>query len=204
MRVPEMISRPGVRLCRDARVDAGLCEAVADVVATGKQTIEGLFPGRTKEEIRVHALAATSWHENIATNRRETIYLRVNERGFGSAMRADAGPLGMLCQAVAELYNDRRIMGFDRLMAARPHEIQVGILKRLRGAPMAAWDDDWGMSQEGYLGTPSKSTEEYGRLHLEEGARLTAELALKLITGKELPELNDKMKSVLNKHVTLD
>ena len=27
--------------------------------------------------------------------------------------------------------------GFDRLHALRPHEIQVGILKRLRGAPIA-------------------------------------------------------------------
>jgi creatinine amidohydrolase len=59
-------------------------------------------------------------------------------------------------------------------------------------------------ARDGYLGTPSKSTEEYGRLHLEEGARLTADLALKLITGEQLPEMNDKMKSLLNKHITLD
>ncbi|OGS52976.1 MAG: hypothetical protein A3J79_14040, partial [Elusimicrobia bacterium RIFOXYB2_FULL_62_6] len=40
--------------------------------------------------------------------------------------------------------------GFDRLAALRPHEIQVGILKRLRGAPIARHDKEWGMvySQE--------------------------------------------------------
>jgi creatinine amidohydrolase len=59
-------------------------------------------------------------------------------------------------------------------------------------------------AQEGYLGTPSKSTEEYGRLHLEEGARLTADLALKLLHGEQLPEINAKMKFVLDSHVTLD
>jgi creatinine amidohydrolase len=59
-------------------------------------------------------------------------------------------------------------------------------------------------AHEGYLGTPSKATEEYGRLHLEEGARLTADLALKLINGEKLPDINDKMKFVLNAHVTLD
>jgi len=59
-------------------------------------------------------------------------------------------------------------------------------------------------AQKGYLGTPSRSTEEYGRLHLEEGARLTADLALKLINGEPLPEINAKMKSVLDAHVTLD
>ena len=35
--------------------------------------------------------------------------------------------------------------GFDRLHALRPHEIQVGILKRLRGAPIARHTDEWGM-----------------------------------------------------------
>ena len=59
-------------------------------------------------------------------------------------------------------------------------------------------------AQEGYLGTPSKSTEEYGRLHLEEGARLTADLALKLLDGEQIPVMNEKMKYVLDAHVTLD
>lgn len=35
--------------------------------------------------------------------------------------------------------------GFDRLYALRPHEIQVGILKRLRGAPIVAATEAWGM-----------------------------------------------------------
>lgn len=33
--------------------------------------------------------------------------------------------------------------GFDRLVALRPHEIQVGILKRLRGAPIARHDREF-------------------------------------------------------------
>jgi len=35
--------------------------------------------------------------------------------------------------------------GFDRLVALRPHEIQVGILKRLRGTPIARHADAWQM-----------------------------------------------------------
>ena len=35
--------------------------------------------------------------------------------------------------------------GFDRLIALRPQEIQVGMLKRLRGAPIATHDQDWRM-----------------------------------------------------------
>jgi radical SAM superfamily enzyme YgiQ (UPF0313 family) len=35
--------------------------------------------------------------------------------------------------------------GFDQLLALAPQEIQVGILKRLRGAPIARHDAEWGM-----------------------------------------------------------
>jgi radical SAM superfamily enzyme YgiQ (UPF0313 family) len=35
--------------------------------------------------------------------------------------------------------------GFDRLVALGPQEIQVGILKRLRGAPIARHDAEWAM-----------------------------------------------------------
>lgn len=36
-------------------------------------------------------------------------------------------------------------LGFNRLVALEPQEIQVGILKRLRGAPIARHDAEWGM-----------------------------------------------------------
>jgi hypothetical protein len=35
--------------------------------------------------------------------------------------------------------------GFDRLVSLQPHEIQVGILKRLRGAPIARHTEPWGL-----------------------------------------------------------
>jgi hypothetical protein len=35
--------------------------------------------------------------------------------------------------------------GFDRLVALRPHEIQVGILKRLHGAPIVRHTENFGM-----------------------------------------------------------
>lgn len=35
--------------------------------------------------------------------------------------------------------------GFDRLIGLRPHEIQVGILKRLRGTPIVRHDAEWQM-----------------------------------------------------------
>lgn len=35
--------------------------------------------------------------------------------------------------------------GFDQLVRLAPHEIQVGILKRLRGTPIIRHDQDWGM-----------------------------------------------------------
>ncbi len=35
--------------------------------------------------------------------------------------------------------------GFDRLIGLQPHEIQVGILKRLRGTPITRHDEEWEM-----------------------------------------------------------
>jgi len=35
--------------------------------------------------------------------------------------------------------------GFDRLLGMNPHEIQVGILKRLKGTPIIRHDDEWQM-----------------------------------------------------------
>jgi hypothetical protein len=35
--------------------------------------------------------------------------------------------------------------GFDRLIALQPHEIQVGILKKLRGTPISRHDEPWQM-----------------------------------------------------------
>jgi radical SAM superfamily enzyme YgiQ (UPF0313 family) len=39
---------------------------------------------------------------------------------------------------------------FDRLFACRPHEIQVGLLKRLRGTPIGRHDESWGMAYSPY------------------------------------------------------
>jgi radical SAM superfamily enzyme YgiQ (UPF0313 family) len=40
--------------------------------------------------------------------------------------------------------------GFDRLVALRPQEIQVGLLKRLRGTPIVRHDREWGMVYSPY------------------------------------------------------
>lgn len=41
-------------------------------------------------------------------------------------------------------------MGFDRLVGLRPQEIQVGLLKRLRGTPIIRHDDEWQMRYSSY------------------------------------------------------
>ena len=40
--------------------------------------------------------------------------------------------------------------GFDRMISLRPQEIQVGILKRLRGTPIIRHDREWGMVYSTY------------------------------------------------------
>ena len=41
-------------------------------------------------------------------------------------------------------------VGFDRLISLDPQEIQVGVLKRLRGTPIVRHDDEWKMAYSSY------------------------------------------------------
>lgn len=41
-------------------------------------------------------------------------------------------------------------LGFDRLLALGPQEIQIGILKRLRGTPIVRHDKEWEMTYSGH------------------------------------------------------
>lgn len=56
----------------------------------------------------------------------------------------------------------------------------------------------------GYIGSPEAATDKIGRLHLEENARLAANLAVQLIHHEELPQIPPKLKIFFDKHVQLD
>lgn len=72
-------------------------------------------------------------YERLAENFR---FLR-NQTGVHIHADLIAGLPGESLESFAE--------GFDRLMALSPQEIQVGILKRLRGTPIVRHDADWQM-----------------------------------------------------------
>ncbi|MCC6235425.1 MAG: B12-binding domain-containing radical SAM protein [Verrucomicrobiales bacterium] len=59
--------------------------------------------------------------------------------------------------------------GFDRLLRAGPQEIQVGILKRLRGTPITRHDDEWSMR---YSPVPPYDILEHRELPFAEVQRL--------------------------------
>ena len=59
-------------------------------------------------------------------------------------------------------------------------------------------------ADQGYIGSPAQATEELGRMHLEELAELTAELALKLYRNEALPEISKEMMAVIDSSIKLD
>jgi coproporphyrinogen III oxidase-like Fe-S oxidoreductase len=61
--------------------------------------------------------------------------------------------------------------GFDRLYALGPHEIQLGLLKRLRGTPIARHTQAHGMV---YDSAPPYSVQQTGALSAEEVQPLPA------------------------------
>ena len=101
-------------------VDAQLAATMAEVIAVAKAAMEATFPERHLDQIRlVFAPARTVAHENVVTDRRGTIYIRVGEQGIGEMLRPDAGPVAILCEAVADLYNPGQLAGFNRFAAHR-------------------------------------------------------------------------------------
>ncbi|MFQ6096725.1 MAG: hypothetical protein ACE5O2_03295 [Armatimonadota bacterium] len=113
------VQSPGVMLLYAQDVDETYPAPIADVVSVAKQTIEGLFPDLAKEEIRVYVNPAGGWYESTVTDRRDSIYVHLGQKGIGEHFRADAGPVGILCMAVAELYNPRRTAPSSRPCWAR-------------------------------------------------------------------------------------
>lgn len=57
---------------------------------------------------------------------------------------------------------------------------------------------------QGYIGSPAMASASYGQLHLEEHARMTADMALRLISGEPLPEMDPRMKEFLKTRIRLD
>ena len=89
----------------------------------------------------------------------ETVAARINRRQDNAA--AEKNILRLRRETAAHLHADLVIglpgetlagfaAGFDRLATLDPHEIQVGILKRLRGAPITRHDEEWAMIYSPY------------------------------------------------------
>jgi hypothetical protein len=111
-------------------VDPVAAERIADVVAVAKARMDGLalgrpasvrthgqLPGLGPAHIRLVVGPGRPWHENVVTDRQGTIYVRLGNEGIGDAMRGDAGPVAVLCESVAELYNSWRLPGLNRYLA---------------------------------------------------------------------------------------
>lgn len=105
------------------------------------EAIRSFPPGVIRLEIGVQ-----TFHEDVARRigRRQDMEkaesnLRQLRETTGAILHADliAGLPGESFESFAA--------GFDRLAALRPHEIQLGILKRLRGAAITRHDGEWEM-----------------------------------------------------------
>lgn len=112
-----MLERPGVRGAYEQSVRAGYPDQIADVVSAAKAAFDGLFPELAKPTIHLEVNEASTWYEHTVTNRRDIIYVDVGSKGLGEYFRADADALQVLCEAVAEIHNPRRVPGFERYIA---------------------------------------------------------------------------------------
>jgi radical SAM superfamily enzyme YgiQ (UPF0313 family) len=106
-----------------------------------RELIQRFPPGSLQFEIGIQ-----TWNPEVAqrVNRRQD-YQRIQDnfafltRETGVHIHADliAGLPGETLESFAQ--------GFDAVSALNPHEIQVGLLKRLKGTPIIRHDQEWGM-----------------------------------------------------------
>jgi radical SAM superfamily enzyme YgiQ (UPF0313 family) len=112
------------------RLPGELREALASFPAGSLQLEAGVQTFNPEVATRIHR------RQDYARLEENLHYLRDHTQAY---LHADliAGLPGETLESFAA--------GFDRLLSLKPHEIQVGILKRLRGAPIARHTEAWGM-----------------------------------------------------------
>lgn len=127
------------------RYDQGLFlhfEMIPDRLPEALKTIIARFPaGALQFEVGIQTFnqdvcRLISRHQDNQQAEQNLLWLR-NETGVHIHADLIVGLPGETLESFGQ--------GFDRLVRLRPHEIQVGILKRLRGTPIVRHDAEWRM-----------------------------------------------------------
>lgn len=128
-----------------ARVRPGLLlhfELIPDRLPLPLKELLARFPaGMVQLEVGIQSLdeATTKRISRRQDNAKAAANLRWLREATGTHLHTDL-IVGLPGEDLASFAR-----GFDRLLALDPHEIQVGILKRLRGAPIARHDAEYAM-----------------------------------------------------------
>jgi hypothetical protein len=171
------LQRPGVELTWVPGVDETYLEPIADIVAIANKTLESTFPSLPKKQVRVHVLPKQTGWQTTITDRRDAIYIQLGPGGLGEYYRGDAGPVGILCQAVAELHNPRRLAGFDRFVT---HAYLAPAVVRALGADPIPSNTATSLANDGPAMLVLITSPEYVTIHPD----FAAVAALKVIQEK--------------------
>jgi hypothetical protein len=141
----------------DLRTSAAILQFFLDRYQPGLFLHFEMIPGRLPDSLRTLIVqfppASLQFEVGIQTFNEE-VALRINRRQ--NNVKAEENLLWLRAHTGVHIHADliaglpgesldSFASGFDRLVALGPHEIQVGILKRLRGAPIARHTAEWQM-----------------------------------------------------------
>lgn len=150
-----------------ARIEPGLFlhfEMIPDRLPEQlREPIAAFPPGMLQFEVGIQTLndevgARISRRQNVAKAAENLRWLRENT---GVHIHADL-IVGLPGEDIKSFG-----AGFDRLLAMGPQEIQVGMLKRLRGTPISRHDKEWGMSYSPYAPYEVLQTSSIGFLDMQ-------------------------------------
>jgi len=110
---------PGVEVRTTAAVDPIVSWAVARVCALAAGVCRERLGLEGPEVVRVSISTTDEHWSSVVTDRDAAIYIVYNEQtGIGEQERKHPQPVGILCQATAELLNDHRVPGLERYASA--------------------------------------------------------------------------------------
>lgn len=92
---------------------------------------------------------------------------------------------------------------YPHLLKQNPEELPAVLIDVKEGLDKGCTTFKAMGASQGYIGTPALASTASGRIHLEEQARITAEMVINLISGTPLPEMTPGILKYLKKHVHL-
>ncbi|MBI2300818.1 MAG: M56 family metallopeptidase [Armatimonadetes bacterium] len=116
--VQDAVGAKGVKVDTTTDVEDAYAWAIGQVCAEAAGVYHKALGLPEPETVNVKISRTETWFASVVTDRDSTVYASYNDDGrLGDRLRGRPRPVGILCQAVGELFNRHRVPGLGRYVA---------------------------------------------------------------------------------------